>query len=195
MSAPASPAITSGLVILAILVLFMARRTVALYYGSPYSPTRVFGYGAFQTFLFLFFAASTIYVALGTWGYVGFALVVPYALVVVGAAMAIEPRVRAHVKFETRSDGRVYYRLPIVIPLLTLILFIVRVSVEILLFGLAALFSFSFPTSLPVSALILLIAVDLLYGASIGFVYGRGLAVRAAFLARGPPAEAARPLS
>jgi hypothetical protein len=190
MSAPTSTPITGGVIVLAIIVLIMVRRTYALSQGTPYSPTRVFSYGAFSTVVFAVLAASTIYVAVGTWGLVGLALVAPYALVVVLAASVAEPRVRRLVRFEDQPDGRLFYRLPLVIPVLTMVLFLVRVAVEILLFGLTAFLTFSFPTSLPFGALLVLIAVDLLYGGSIGLLYGRAFAVRAAFRER---AEA-RPL-
>jgi hypothetical protein len=188
MSAPTTGPETTGVIILAILVLIMIRRTYRLSQGTPYSTARVFGYGAFSTFLFVLFGASTIYVAVGTWGWIALALIAPYALVVVGAAWIARPRVQALVKFERQSDGQLYYRLPIVIPVLTLLLFVVRASVEILLFGLNALVTFTLPTSVSVGTLVILIAVDLVYGASIGLLYGRGLGVRAAYEA-GPAHE------
>ncbi len=190
MSGSVSTPVTSGLVILAIIVFVMARRTYALTQGAQYGPTRIFAYGAFSTALFLFFAASTIYVAYGLWGPVGFALLAPYAAVPVAAAWIAIPHVRRRVRFEKRSDGLTYYRLPILLPLLSLVVFLVRVGVEIWAFGLANLFSFTFPTTLPLGTLLVLIGVDLLFGVSIGMLYGRGLAVRAAFAAQSQVADA-----
>jgi hypothetical protein len=184
MSAPPPTSISTGVIFLVIIVLVMARRTYALSQGTPYSAGRVFGYGAFSTALFALLAASTIYVAVGTWGMVGLALIAPYALVVLLTAWVAEPRVRRHVRFEERPDGQLFYRLPFVIPLLTLVLFAVRVTVEVLLFGVNAFFSFTFPTTLPLQSLLVLIAVDLVYGGSIGLLYGRAFAVRAAFRER-----------
>jgi hypothetical protein len=189
MSAPTSAPVTTGVIVLVLIALLMVRRTYALSQGTPYSPVRVFGYGAFSSFLFVAFGASTIYVAVGTWGWIGLALIAPYAGVVVGAALLVRPRVQALVRFERRNDQQLYYRLPIVIPVLTLVLFVVRASVEIYLFGLNALVTFTFPTSAPLGTLLILIAVDLLYGVSIGLLYGRGLGVRDAYLA-GPALEA-----
>ncbi len=187
-----SQADTSALVVLAIIVLIMVRRTVALAQGAQYGPTRIFAYGGFSMFLFAFFAATTIYVAWGTWGPIGLALLAPYAAIVVGAALVAEPIVRRRVKFETRAGGAVYYRLPLIIPVLTLVLFVVRVAVEIWMFGLAAFASFAIPTSLSVGSLAILIAFDLVYGVSIGLLVGRGLGVRRAFLDR--PKDAPAPL-
>ncbi len=195
MTTVSSNTLTTGIIVLAVIVIIMVRRTIALHSGTPYSGARVFGYGAFQTFLFLFFGASTIYVAYGTWGPIGLSLIAPYALVVIGAALVAEPRVRRRVQFETREGGQVYYRLPIVIPLITLVLFAVRLSVEIALFGLAAVFTFTFPTTLPLGALALLIVVDLLYGASVGILYGRGFAIRAAYRQRATPPAEPQPLA
>jgi hypothetical protein len=183
MSDATSAPVTTGVFILALIVLLMVRRTYVLSQGTPYSPVRVFGYGAFSTILFVAFGASTIYVAVGTWGWIGLALIAPYAGVVVAAALIARPRVQALVKFERRADQQLYYRLPIIVPVLTLVLFIVRAAAEIYLFGLAALVTFTFPTSAPLGTLVVLIAVDLLYGVSIGLLYGRGLGVRAAYLA------------
>lgn len=174
---------TTGIVILALLVVIMVRRTYLLSQGTVYSGARIFGFGIFSTLIFVAFGASTIYIAVGTWGWVGLALVAPYAAVVLGAAWFVRPRVQALVKFERREDGRLYYRLPIIIPLLTLISFIARATAEIVLFGLTAFVTFALPTSAPLGTLVLLIAIDLLYGSSIGLLYGRGLGVRAAFVA------------
>jgi hypothetical protein len=194
MSGSLGSAGTSALVFLAIIVLIMVRRTYMLSRGSVYSPGRVFSYGGFSMLLFAVFAATTIYVAVGTWGTVGYALLAPYVAIVVGSVFVAEPRVRRLVKFEERADGRTYYLLPLIVPVLTLVLFIVRVAVEIWLFGLDSIATFTIPTSLSSGALEILIAFDLLYGISIGLLIGRGLAIRAAFNARQPAPESAQPL-
>ncbi|HTT72807.1 MAG TPA: hypothetical protein VMG99_01465 [Thermoplasmata archaeon] len=194
MSGSLGSAGTSALVFLAIIVLIMVRRTYMLSRGSVYSPGRVFSYGGFSMLLFAVFAATTIYVAVGTWGTVGYALLAPYVAIVVGSVFVAEPRVRRLVKFEERADGRTYYLLPLIVPVLTLVLFIVRVAVEIWLFGLDSIATFAIPTSLSSGALEILIAFDLLYGISIGLLIGRGLAIRAAFNARQPAPESAQPL-
>jgi hypothetical protein len=189
MTASLSSSDLTGLFIVFLIVVLLARRTYALSQGTVYSPARVFGYGAFSSFLFVVFGASTIYVAVGTWGWDGLALIAPYAGVVLAAAWVARPRVQALVRFERRDDHQLYYRLPVVIPVLTLILFVVRVTAEAFVFGLNALFSFTFPTSLPLGSLLILIASDLVFGTSIGLLYGRGFGVRAAYLA-GPGREA-----
>jgi hypothetical protein len=186
------PAITTSVVVFAIVLFIMVRRTYALSQGTPYSEGRIFTYGAFSALVFVVLAGPTVYVAYGSWGIAGLGLIGAYAAAVVVSALVAEPRVRRLVRFEERADGRVYFRLPILIPVLTLVLFVVRVAVGVAVFGLASLFTLSFPTTLPIGQLLILIGVDLLYGASIGLLFGRGFAVRRAYLER---SAAARPLS
>ncbi len=171
---------TPTLAVLALIVLLLARRTYRLSKGVPYSPAGLFAYGGFSAALFVAFGAGTLYVAYGTWGPTALALIAPYAAVVAGAALLARPRVERLVRFETREPGVVFYRLPVVIPVLSLVLFVVRVSVEVLLLGLQALTSFALPTTLAPGALAVLIGADLVYGSSVGLLVGRGLAIRRA---------------
>lgn len=177
-----SSADEGAVVFILVIVFIMARRTYALSQGTVYSTGRVFGYGAFSTFLFAVLAASTIYVAATVWGSVALALIVPYIGVIFAAAAVVEPHVRRRVTFERRDDGRLYYRLPVLIPVLSLVLFVVRVGVDIGLFGLATLTTFTVPASVSSLDLAILIGADLVYGTSIGLLYGRGLGVRSAYL-------------
>lgn len=180
-----SQADVSAIVIIAIIVFYQARRTYALYQGTTYSTIRIFAFGTFTTIFFAFFAVETLYVAVSTWGSIALALIVPYAAIVVGFAFAIEPVVHRLVKFEDLGDGQVFYRLPIVVPLMTTVLFVIRVAVQIWVLGIASIATFTIPTSLPVDALVILIVFDLVYGISVGLLYGRGFGVRRAFLERG----------
>ena len=187
---PAPSQTAPAVLLLAIIVLVLARRTYRLSRGVAYSPANLFGYGGFSSFLFVLLGATTVYVAVGTWGPWALALVAPYAGVVAVAALAAKPRVERLVRFETRADGALYYRLPVIIPALSLALFVVRITVEVLLLGLPVLTSFALPTSLAPAALAVLIGADLLYGASVGLLVGRGLAVRSAheaFVAKPQP--------
>jgi hypothetical protein len=186
MSAPSIAQAEPAIVVLAIIVLLLVRRTLALARGTPYGPVRVFLYGGFSMILFVVFGFSTIDAAVGTWGPVALALVAAYAAIVGLAALLAAPRVRALARFERRADGILYYRLPIVIPALTIVLFLVRAAIEALVFGLAAFTTFALPTSLPVGSLYLLIAVDLVFGVSIGLLFGRGIGVRSAHRALPP---------
>jgi hypothetical protein len=157
----------------------MARRTFALTRGTPYSSVRIFGYGAYSTVLFAVLAATTIYVAAGSWGPIAYGLVAAYAAVGLAVGGLVIPRVQRLVRFEPHPDGRLYYRLPVIIPALSLVLFVVRIGIEIALFGLASIENFSLPTSVGAGALYLLIGADLLFGGSVGLLYGRAFGIRA----------------
>lgn len=191
MATPAPSQLGSALVVVAILVLIMVRRTYAIATGARYSTTRLFVFASFSTLIFVLFGATTVSVADGTWGSVALALVAPYAAVVVAAAWVAVPYVERRVHFEPRADGQLYYRLPVVVPVLSLVLFLTRLGVEVAVFGLATLASFSLPTSVSSTTLVILIAFDLLYGASVGLLFGRGLGVWKAHEAR---ARASAPL-
>lgn len=170
----------TAILVLAVIVLLMARRTYALQQGTPYSTLRIFGYGAYSTALFVILAASTIYLAVGSWGPIAYALVGVYAVAIASIAWAVRPRVRRLVRFEMRPDGRLYYRLPVIVPALSLALFVVRVGVQIGLFGLASVATFTLPTSVGPGVLFVLIAADLLFGGSVGLLFGRALGIRGA---------------
>ena len=163
--------------ILAILVLFMVRRTIRLVQGTRYSAARQFALTGFYVLLFVALAGGTIWVATSSWGIVGLGLVAPYAAVVVGAALLATPYVRRIVRFEQRAPGVWYYRLPWIVPALYVILFVVRLVLEVALFGPASVASFTLPTSVPTATLLILIAVDLLYGGSTGILLGRSFGV------------------
>jgi hypothetical protein len=162
---------------LAIIVLFMVRRTIRLVQGTPYSAGRQFALAGFYLLLFVALAGGTIWVAASTWGTTGLLLVAPYAAAVIGAAFVAAPYVRRIVRFEQRAPGVWYYRLPWIVPALYVILFVVRLVLEVVLFGPGSLASFSLPTSVPTATLLVLIAVDLLYGASTGILLGRSFGV------------------
>jgi hypothetical protein len=179
-SSPPAGSVETSLIILALFVLIIARRTYSMIQGAPYSEVRLFAFGIFAVVLFGAFAATTLYVAIGVWGMLAWALLVPYVLVILASAGVTAPHVRKVVRFERREGGQLYYRLPWLIPVLYLVLFVARLGVEIALFGIAALVTFSLPTSLPIDLLVVLIGFDLLYGASLGLLFGRGIGIRSA---------------
>jgi hypothetical protein len=179
----------TALIFLALIVLIMVRRTYLLSQGTPYSVARLFGYGAFSMALFGFLAASTIYVAWTVWGSIALALLAPYSAIVIATAWYVRPHVEKRVTFETRQNGVLYYRLPIVIPVLSLVFFVARLSVEIWILGLASITNFTVPTGVSTLDLVVLAVFDLLFGASIGLLIGRGLGVRRAYESRPKPTE------
>jgi hypothetical protein len=183
-----SNALTPALFFLAIIVFFLGRRTYAMIQGARYSPIRIFVVAGFYLVLFVALASTTLYAAVGTWGPYATLLVSAYVAVPIVAAWLATPYVRRIVRFEERGPGVWYYRLPWHVPVLALVLFVVRYVSEILIFGLAFVTSFTLPTSLPTDQLVLLVAVDLLFGASLGLMVGRGFGVHQAYgeLARAP---------
>ncbi|MFZ0891279.1 MAG: hypothetical protein WB778_06235 [Thermoplasmata archaeon] len=201
MTSPPSGSVETSLIILAIIVLVVVRRTYSMIQGAPYSEARLFAFGIFALVIFGAFAATTLYVAIGVWGSLAWVLLAPYALVVIGTAWFTAPHVRKVVRFERREGGQLYYRLPWLIPVLYLVFFVARLGIEVVLFGVSALLSFTLPTSLPVVLLVVLIGFDLLYGASLGLLFGRGIGIRKAHqeldIAEGAPVvpPEGRPLS
>jgi hypothetical protein len=176
MSAPPPSSFSTEVLILAFFVLIVARRTIAMVQGTRYSAARMFGFTGFYVALFLLLASGTIVVAAQAWGLGGELLVAPYIAVLVVAALIAAPYVRRIVRFEVRDGGERYYRLPWVVPVLYLLLFVVRIAMELVLFGPAA-FNFTLPTSVSTTALALLVAVDLLFAGSTGLLLGRSVGV------------------
>lgn len=179
-AAPSSN-LTGVAVVLGILVLILARRTVRMVRGTAYSWTRLVFFAGLYVLLFTVFGALTIVAAIGSWGTYGGGLLVPYAGIVVVSATVAAPYVQRIVRFERRTDGRWYYRLPWVVPALTLGLFVTRFVAEIVVFGFAATTVSTHPTALAPGVLLVLVGIDLLFGISVGLLIGRAIGVRRAF--------------
>jgi len=184
-SAPPS-AYTSTLVVLALIVYLIVRRTVAQIRGARYSTGRLIVFASFYVLLFVVLGATTLWVAYTVGGTAGLLLLAPYAAAVAVPAWVTAPYVQRIVKFETRESGERYYRLPPFVPVLYLGLFVVRFAFELVLFGP----SLTLPTSFPPGLLDTLVGLDLLYGGSTGLLIGRSVGVYRAHAAlRPPPAE------
>ena len=108
------------MLVLGILVVFLARRTYAMVQGARYSAGRLFGFTGFYVFLFALLAIPTLYAAVGAWGLFGWLLLAPYVAVPAAAAVMAVPYVRRIVRFDLRGEGRWYYHLPLLIPVLYL---------------------------------------------------------------------------
>ena len=179
---------------LLLIVLLIARRTVAQVSGARVSFARMFGFGAFYALLFVTLAFGTLYAAIGAWGPDAYGLLALYLAVPVAAGTLAVPYVERVVRFEERSDGRWYYRLSWHVPVLYLVLLLVRVGAEGAVCGLSGvLISFPPPSPPSVGALEVLGAVDLLFGASLGLLLGRGIGVIRAHRAHRARARSASP--
>ncbi|HXY46500.1 MAG TPA: hypothetical protein VEK13_01195 [Thermoplasmata archaeon] len=178
MSGPSIGALEPAIVVLVILVLIVVRRTYLQIQGARFSAGRLFGYAAVYVLLFAALAVGTLYAAIVSWGPDAYVLAIPYGAFPVVAALVAAPYVRRIVRFEHREDGAWYYRLSWHIPVLYLVLFFARISAEFVVFGPSA-FVVSFPPPAPpsVAGLVILIAVDLLFGISLGLLLGRGVGV------------------
>jgi len=173
-----SGAISSELLIVALIVLILARRTYRQLTGAPFSASRLFGFAGFYILLFALLAATTLVAAVVTWGTVAFALLAPYLAIPVLAAILTAPYVRRVVRFDRRSDGQWYYRLSWHIPVVYLALFVSRIGAEIVIYGPSGALP-SIPPPAPPSGAVLwvLVAVDLLFALSLGLLVGRGIGV------------------
>jgi len=181
--ASAPPAsLETTVVVLALFILLIARRTYRTLTGARYSAGRMFGFVGFAFAFFALFVTTTVYAALGTWGPVGWALLAPDGATACVVAAYTYPHVRHVVRFERRDDGTAYYRLPWLVPVLYLSLYTARLVVEVVVFGLSSLSSPSFPSSLPEGVLVIAAAFDVLYAVSVGLLFGRALGVRRAYL-------------
>lgn len=177
MSAAAPPSTFAfTAVILVVIILLLARRTYLAISGARYSPGQLFATAGFYVFLFALLAYSTLSAALSAWGEIAAALVIPYAIAVVGAATVATPYVRRIVRFENRA-GQLYYKLPWHVPVLVLVLFVARLGIEFAIFGASAASTFGPTTNLGPGLILVLVAIDLLFGLSLGLLLGRGIGV------------------
>ena len=184
--------LTPELLVVLLLVLIVVRRTVRQVQGAPFSVTRLVVFAAVYVLLFVALASATLLASVATWGTDADALLLPYGAVPVLAAFFAAPYVERVVQFERREDGQWYYRLSWHIPVLFLALFLTRVVAELAVFGPSgAVPSFPPPPPPSTAALYVLIAVDLLFGLSLGLMTGRGLGVVRAH--RALPADPAAP--
>ena len=189
-SSPPSTGFEGIAIFLVILVLILVRRTLGLVRGTRYSLPRLITFAGLYALLFGALGALTIYAAVGTWGPIGGTLSVPYAAVVLGAALLAAPYVQRIVRFERREGGAWYYRLPGIVPVLTLGLFLLRFVAEIAVFGIQAVSSPVLPSTLPENVLGVLVGIDLLFGVSVGLLLARAIGVSRAFRALPPAPEA-----
>jgi len=173
--------LTPEIVVLVLFVALIARRTYLMIRGARYRPSRLFTFTGFYVLLFIALAFPTLYAAYSVWGWDAVILVGPYVALPAIAGWIAVPYVRRIVRFEEQAPGDWYYKLPWLVPVLYLTLFIVRFALEIVVFGLAFATSFFLPTSIPTGLLFLLIGVDLTFGVSLGLLVGRSIGVYLAF--------------
>jgi hypothetical protein len=171
--ASASSGTTGYLLLLAIVVLLIARRMYLMVQGTVFSTPRLIGYAAFYV---VFFALGVFVGVLALPFYVPIA---EGAVLVVSGAIAV-PFVERAVRFERRADGQWYYRLGLLIPAVYLVLFAVRIVIDFVLLNENP---FAPPTSVSLTPFqaVLLVLVDTLFAVSTGLLVGRSVGVYRAY--------------
>lgn len=160
----------------------VVRRTIRLAQGTPYSEARL----AFNAILYLFLFGLAIVYDVGllpSWSFL-----VDGAVIVAGVAVAT--RHVARVVVFSRGPSGVQYRLGLALPVLYLVLYVVRVAVDLVLLNENPLAG---PTGLPVLTgwqVVALLAVNALFSLSAGLLVGRSIGVYLAYRARGAAATA-----
>ena len=168
--------------VVALIVVFIARRIVGMIRGAPVSPARLFGFAVLFSFLFVVGIASTIS-QLPVWTYA-----IDGAVVVV-ASIVSTWYVQRIVVIEWRN-GTWYYRLGAVIPIVYIVLFATRLALDEVVLGVDP---FAAPTGGPVltgTKLLVVTVVDALFAFSTGLLIGRSVGVYLEYkkkAAEGPP--------
>ncbi|HKV90846.1 MAG TPA: hypothetical protein VJQ43_06620 [Thermoplasmata archaeon] len=177
------------IVVVALILVFLARRIVGMVRGAPVSPPRLFGFAILFTFLFVVGILST-FSEMPPWTY---AL---DAAVVVAASVLATWYVQRIVVIERRNDGW-YYRLGVAIPVAYVALFATRLVLDVAVLGIDP---FAPPMRGPVltgTTLLVLATVDALFAFSTGLLIGRSLGVYLEFRknagAQVPPSAPAAP--
>jgi hypothetical protein len=162
----------SGILFLLLIVLFVGIRAVRMARGAPASTGRLAFYAGIYLVLFVLFVVLD-FAPLPTW-YLG----VEFAIVVV-AAIAATPYVRKVAQIYENPPGTYGYRLGIALPIVYLVLFATRLTVELVVLGENPFASppVGPPTSVTESVLILLALVDALFAFSTGLIVGRSAGV------------------
>jgi hypothetical protein len=160
---------------------FIAQGALRMIQSARYSKGRLFVFTGLYILLFAACAVSTLYAAVVAWGSYGWLLIAPYISFPLASAMVAEPYVRRTVRFDRSEDGRWYYSLPVLVPVLFLSLFVTRFGLELVQFGGLLLTSIFAPVSFSAGLSVLLVTVDCLLGVSLGLLFGQSLGVYQAF--------------
>lgn len=178
MADPAS--LAPEFLLLALIAALVGVRTVRMMRGAPVSGARLVGFGLLYVVLF----ASVLLVDVALLPWYSYAL---DAVAIVAAIAVAVPYVGRRVVLERRPDGQWVYRLGALLPVVYLVLFLVRILVDLLLVGASP---FGGPTGsggsvvLSPTAAGALIAVDALFSFSAGLLLGRNVAVYVAYRRR-----------
>jgi hypothetical protein len=179
----------TSIVIVAVIVLILVRRVIGMVRGAPVRPARMFAITA----LFVALLAFTLLLSfsqLPIWTYG-----VDVVVLLVAAAIASQ-WVRRQVVMEWKN-GEWTYRLGVLIPVVYLVLFVVRLTLDLVVLGVNP-FAGTPPGTTPLSgqALLVVAVVDALFAFSTGLLVGRTVGVYLEYEARlqaGPPGSPPAP--
>ena len=163
-------ALAPTFVFLVIIAAILGRRTLRIVRGTPVVPGQLFGLAALYAVLFVLLAGVESLPLLPLWS-----IGVDVAAAFVGGYVALEYVTRRAEVY--RVDGVWMYRLGYLVPVSYIVLFAVRVVLEVAVVGINP---FAGSSTLPVLspfAQTVLEAVDALFGFSTGMAVGRNLGV------------------
>ncbi len=172
-------ALAPGLLVLGLVAVVVAIRSIRMARGAPVSGARLFAYGAVYVLLLAF-----VLLADAAWRPVyGYAL----DALALGAAFALSvPYVAGRVALSRRADGQWVYRLGWSLPVIYLALFFARFALDLVVLGPSAYAGapVASPSALPPGSVDALLLVDALFSASAGLLLGRNVAVYLAYRRR-----------
>ena len=163
-------ALTTSLILVAIVVFVFVRRILASLRGTRLSEGRLFGYAVLVGAIFVLttFAGITIL----PW----YSFVLDAA---VGAGLAVVSylHVQQRVVIERVGPDRWIYRLGPLIPILYLVLFVIRLGLDLVVLNIQPFGTSALPASLSPTTIAVFLIVDVLFAASTGLSIGRSVGV------------------
>ncbi len=179
---------SASIVLLALVVFVVGRRAVGMARGTTLSLPRLFGFTALYAFIFAVLALEEL---------VQFPVaVVAVNVAIVGAVAVLSyPFVRRRVVVYTDPNGGWSYRVGYVVPLVYLVLFVVRLAIDLAVLGQIPFTFAPVAPQLSPASLAVVLSVDALFAGSTGLLLARTAAVYRAYRdvrsASAPPAAAA----
>jgi hypothetical protein len=181
MNPPISQGTVEALVFVAFIGFIILRRTYLLTQGVRVSVWRLVALPVVYVAIYAIELGAIGYAGVGSSVaddlYISFA--VDAALVVAGTFVAYGYTLRHVTLYHQEGDSEWSYRLGALLPVVYVVLFFVRVAIELVVLGESPFNAPTTQSSIGVSTVVLyfLFAVDALWGVSTGFLVGRSVAV------------------
>ena len=166
----APSALPATVLLVALVVFVFVRRILASLRGTRLSEGRLFGYAALVGAIFVLttFAGITIL----PW----YSFVLD-AAVAAGLAVVSYLHVQPRVVIERVGPDRWIYRLGPLIPILYLVLFVIRLGLDLVVLNIQPFGTSALPASLTPTTIAVFLIVDVLFAASTGLSIGRSVGV------------------